>query len=70
MQVDRNIVLDHRWGGRPKIESDAEVRAFIDDLLPHLTFKQLAQASLERFGKPRAPSKSAIGRYWRRRKAA
>jgi len=56
--------------GRPgKIVRDPDVRAFIDESLARLTFVQLADACRERFGAKRAPSKSAIHRYWLRTRA-
>jgi len=54
----------HRVGGPPKILVDPELRAFVDQLLKTDTFERIARRCLERFGVPRAPSKSAISRYW------
>jgi hypothetical protein len=56
----------HLGGTPPRIWADSEVRDFIDAHLPTMTFSQLAGATLEAFGKPRAPSRSAIARYWKR----
>jgi hypothetical protein len=51
--------------GRPsRIVSDPELRAFVDELLPRTTFEQIATACQKRFGAKRAPSKSAVHRYW------
>src|SRR5476649_2864836 len=51
--------------GRPgKLSIDAEMRAYVDELLTANTFRQVAAACLERFGPDRAPRKSAIYRYW------
>lgn len=48
------------------IESDAEVQAFLDDRLGRLTFEEIAAACRRHFGADRAPSRSAIHRYWKR----
>jgi len=58
---------EHRARHRPGLPSkiaDEEVRAFINQRLHELTFSQLAEAALERFGKDRAPSRSVIHRHW------
>lgn len=55
----------HLAGTPPKILSDPEVRAFVDERLPRCTFVEIARQALERFGRQRAPSKSAVARYWR-----
>lgn len=47
-----------------KIRADAEVRSFVDLLFKTKTFEDIAVACNRQFGRPRAPSKSAIGRYW------
>lgn len=55
--------------GRPgKIDGDPEVRAVVDDLLNTCTFDQIVAHCRDRFGPDRAPSKSAISRYWQRRR--
>lgn len=53
-----------------KAAADPEVRAFIDTGLDTMTFKELAAAARGRFGPERAPSRSAIFRYWQHRHAA
>lgn len=59
----------HRLGDVPKILRDAQVKAFVDQRLGDpVTFTQLAQECLELFGKERAPSRSALHRYWIRRR--
>ena len=53
--------------GRPgKIAGDPAVRAFIDARLPTTTFTKLAAAGRDGSGADRAPSRSAIHRYWLR----
>lgn len=54
----------HRAGRPLKILVDPELRQFVDELLKTDTFEEIARRCLERFGRPRAPSVSAIGRYW------
>ncbi len=57
--------------GRPaKLSIDAEVRAYVDELLAANTFQQVADACLARFGAERAPGKSAVHRYFRAVQAA
>lgn len=56
----------HLGGRLGKIASDPALRAFVDRHLPKFTFVQLAEKCIEHFGAARAPSKSAISRYWRR----
>lgn len=60
----------HRPGNPPKILCDQELREFLDDALTRLTFKEAAAACVERFGKARAPSLSAVHRYWHATKKA
>ena len=45
---------------------DREVRVFLEDVYGTCTIKQTAEAVRARFGRARAPSKSAICRYWQR----
>jgi hypothetical protein len=54
----------HMVGRRPKIETDPEVRAFVDDALTRMTFQEVADAAREQFGAGRAPGLSVIHRYW------
>ncbi len=56
----------HLPGQPSRIVGDPEVRAFIDARLSTMTFVELAEAARVEFGLPRAPSKSAIARYWHR----
>lgn len=51
-----------------RIEMNPDIKAFIDELLRHMSFKQIEDAARERFGR-RAPSHSAIHRYFRSRVA-
>lgn len=52
-----------------KIYADAKIRAFIDRHLPEMTFERLAKACRRKFGAHRAPSLSAIHRYYLSRRA-
>lgn len=54
----------HRPGNPPKILCDQELREFFDDALTRMTFKEATAACVARFGKARAPSLSAVHRYW------
>lgn len=54
----------HRKGHPFKVAADPLVRAFIDKRLPKMTLSDLAIAARREFG-TRAPSRSAIARYWR-----
>ena len=54
----------HLRGHPPKIICDSELREFVEDALTHMTFKEAAEASRERFGVKRGVSMSAIHRYW------
>lgn len=69
--MSRPRVLDARaWRrlhlpGRPsKIGADGAVRRFVERLLPNHIFAEVAAKARARFGAKRAPSKSAVGRYW------
>ncbi|MFO1128495.1 MAG: hypothetical protein U1E66_08730 [Rhodospirillales bacterium] len=66
--IARHIIRDHR-PGLLKIETDPALRAFVDDLLPHCTFAEVAAECVKRFGKKRAPGHSTVHRYWRRRQS-
>ncbi len=50
------------------IKHDPDVNRFVLQCLKTMTFKEAAAACLEEFGKDRAPSKSAIHRYWKNNK--
>lgn len=55
----------HMPGVPHKVLCDWAVRAFVDArITTPRTFKQLAAECVERFGKERAPSKSALHRYF------
>lgn len=56
--------LLHRPGNPSRILSDPDLRAYVDEKLPTMTFEQIVAACREKFGPERAPSKTAIGRYW------
>jgi hypothetical protein len=70
MTIPRHIIRDHRPSTKSRIDLDPELRAFIHELLPHCTFAEIAAECAKRFGKPRAPSKSAVHRYWQRQQAS
>jgi hypothetical protein len=53
-----------------KIGSDPELQAFIDDLLPHSTFAEIAEECRQRFGPERTVGRSTIHRYFVRKRAA
>lgn len=55
----------HLRGSPPRILADPELRTFIDARLPAMTFDQLAAVVRTAFGPARAPSRSAIHRYWK-----
>lgn len=54
--------------GQPaRIAQDPAIRSFIDDRLGRMTLDELTDALRRQFGF-RAPSRSAIGRYWQSRR--
>lgn len=55
---------EHLPGTPHKALWDAEVNAFVNSRLQVESFTAVAQECLERFGPLRAPSKSALHRYW------
>lgn len=55
---------EHRPGRPSKIMADPELRAYIDERLPIMTFEQIAKACHRQFGAARAVSQSTIGHYW------
>lgn len=59
--VARGVARKHHTTS--KIHVDPEIRVFIDQRLPEMTFKRLASACRKQFGKRRGPSASAIHRY-------
>lgn len=60
----------HRPGTPPKILYDQELRNFLDDVLMRTTFREAVAACVVRFGNERAPSLSAVYRYWKARQKA
>jgi hypothetical protein len=52
---------------RSPIEVNAEISAYIDARLGKMHIHEIAEACRQQFGN-RAPSKSAIHRYWQRRR--
>ncbi len=60
----------HLLGLPFKAAADDEVRAFVDGALLNMTFRQAADAARARFGRSRAPSRSALYRYWAAVRAA
>lgn len=50
-------------GGISKVERDPEIKAFIHSLPKYLSVIQIAEQCRVRFGKERAPGKSAVHRY-------
>ena len=54
------------YGGVSPIDRDAELAAFIRPLLGVEKLVGIADLCRERFGADRAPSKSAIHRFWKR----
>ncbi|MEW7986508.1 MAG: hypothetical protein AB2777_22375 [Candidatus Thiodiazotropha endolucinida] len=46
-----------------KIEADPEIKAFIHQLRGYHSYPEIARLCAHKFGKKRAPSKSAVGRY-------
>ena len=53
----------HKRGQPFKAAADPEIRAFIDRGLMTMGFRELAAAARAHFGR-RAPSRSAVHRYW------
>ena len=68
--VPRRIITAEEWrrlhlpGAPSRIMSDPELRAYVDELMPKTSFKRIAEACREKFGRKRAPGKSAVHRYW------
>jgi hypothetical protein len=58
----------HRRGQPAKIDRDPEVRAFIEARIGELTYDRLAAEARAAFGVRRAPSRSAIQRWFIRRR--
>lgn len=57
---------EHRSGRPGKIDSDEELRAFVNERLETHTFIELAKLCRDKFGLERAPGKTAIWNFWRR----
>lgn len=62
----QSVAVNPGQGGRSPIEFDPELAAFIRDRLGRDRLTAIAAACRSRFGPSRAPSKSAIHRYWLR----
>lgn len=56
----------HRPGRQSRIESDTELRAFIDARIDRMTFIELEDAIANAFPPTRQVKKSAIHRWWQR----
>jgi len=56
----------HRLGRLAKIDADPELRAWIEARILGATFEALADQARAAFGPDRAPSSSAVYRYWQR----
>lgn len=54
------------YGSVSPIDRDPELAAFIRPLLGKSTVQEISDLCRERFGPDRAPSKSAIHRFWKR----
>lgn len=65
--INRRIIRGHT-NGQSRLDYDTELREFVDDAIMHFTFAELAEECAKRFGKERAPSKSALHRYWHRKR--
>ncbi|MEW8050756.1 MAG: hypothetical protein AB2809_10295 [Candidatus Thiodiazotropha sp.] len=57
-----NLKRRARAGRVAKIEADPEIKAFIHQC-GYLSYPEIARRCAHKFGKRRAPSKSAVGRY-------
>lgn len=55
--------LPRHIGGRSRIESDSELKAYIHSIQERRTIKQITKMCRVKFGKKRAPSNSAVHRY-------
>lgn len=58
-----NLKRRARAGRVSKIEVDPEIKAFIHQLRGYHSYPEIARRCAHKFGKQRAPSKSAVGRY-------
>lgn len=59
--------FSRRQGPHSIFDIDQDVRRFVENqLATHATFSVIAEECLARFGKDRAPSRSAIHRYYQR----
>lgn len=57
---------NHRMGKPSKIASDAELRAFVEARLPHMTFAQIVDAIEAHFPPDRCVSLSSVHRWWQK----
>jgi hypothetical protein len=53
----------HLSGNMPKIAGDPQIRRFVTKALKTMTYNEIVEACRQKFGAPRAPSKSAVARY-------
>jgi len=49
---------------RNKIQMDPELKSYIDTIIDEMTYSEVYQKCVGRFGENRAPSRTAIARYW------
>jgi hypothetical protein len=52
-------------GKAARVDSDDELREFLDDHLGRMTLEKVTMACKDKFGSERSPSRSAIHRYWK-----
>lgn len=71
MALPAPAVYPRRRGGRSVFHHDAEVRLFVEQLLATpATLTEVAETARARFGRRRAPSRSAVHRHDQRLRAA
>lgn len=59
---------EHRMGAPAKLACDPELRAFVEERLATMTFKQVADEVARSFEPARHVSPSTVYRWWRRLK--
>ena len=59
---------EHRSGKPRRLDTDPDLRAFVNDRIDHMTFAQVANAVAEHFPPDRRVGRSAIHAWWKLRR--
>jgi len=58
----------HKPGNPSRLDTDEELRSFVEEHISRTTFHKLAALILQRFGSERSVSPTVLHRYWSKHK--